>query len=467
MQRNVFFELEEDKQILDLKNKDGAPLWLFMRNSLFSVVSTTLFHDAAVATVRPFHSDMPKYLLKALWHNFRMFFKRKKVSVVFYTISREVLLDQKFFNQYTDDYAALIPDDSITIEHPPLDWKWKFPRHNNNLIFSGPWLALCSAWAKLSKQDSKAVHQLLAFAEERLTKICGLTLTDHQRQTIINETIYQMAQTKVYAKWLAGTVKRYGAKCIVMLGGSYPWYYYLNKEFKDKHILCADLQHGWISATNYVYNYAQSLVDHEDVVTAAPDYYLCYGSYWAEKSNIPHRSKISLGNPYRSNIIRNFSKREGNKIVLIGCARNTKGYLEMAQYLSEIFPNAEVLFRPHPTERYETEQMITSGEFNCKVDMGGDLYTLLSETQVLISEISTVLFESIGLVDNIFVWQTEFSSHVFPDKLFATFTSKEELVELIRGKTDYEVDANAIWDAEWKENFLTFYRDIVLKNDKI
>ena len=55
MQRNVFFELEEDKQILDLKNKDGAPLWLFMRNSLFSVVSTTLFHDAAVATVRPFH----------------------------------------------------------------------------------------------------------------------------------------------------------------------------------------------------------------------------------------------------------------------------------------------------------------------------------------------------------------------------------------------------------------------------
>lgn len=466
MHNSVFFQIEEDKKILDFQNKDGAPLWLFMRNSFFGVVSSIMFKGESVATARPLNSEMPKYLLKAMWHNFRMFFKRKKVSTVFYTISREVLIDQKFFNQYTDDYAALIPDDNITIEHPPLDWKWKYPRHNENLIFSGPWLSICSALAKFSKADQESVCQLLAFAEERLRQVCGITLTQQQREDIISSTLYHLGQTKYYAKWLAGTVKRYGAKCIVMLGGSYPWYYYLNKAFKEKKIICADLQHGWISSTNYVYNYAPSLIDHEGVKTAAPEYYLCYGNYWTEKSNIPYRDKISMGNPYRSNTVQNFSKRNGNKVVLIGCAHNTKDYLDLAQYLTAVCKDAEVIFRPHPTERFEAQKIVESSALSCKVDMGGDLYALLEETQVLISEVSTVLFESIGLVDNIFVWRTDHSNSIFPDNLFAGFTNKEELLALLQKNTKHALDAEAIWDSRWKENFLSFYRDTILKHEK-
>lgn len=466
MQNNVFYQIEEDKRILEFKNKDGAPLWLFMRTNFFNVISTILFRDEAVLTARPMDAQMPKYLLKAMWHNFRMCFKRKKASVVFYTISREVLIDRKFFNQYTDDYAALIPDDNITIEHPPLDWKWKYPRHNENLIFSGPWLSICSALAKFVKDDQKTVHQLMAFAEERLLQVSGITLTQEQRERIISTTIYQMGQTKYYAKWLSRKVKNYGAKCIVMLGGSYSWYYYLNKSFKDKDILCADLQHGWISVANYVYNYAPDLLDDESVKIAAPEYFLCYGNYWAEKSNIPYREKITIGNPYRSNTVQNYTKGNGNKIVLIGCARNTKDYLELAQYLTTVCKDAEVIFRPHPTERFEAQKIVEASSLSCKVDMGGDLYALLGETQILISEVSTVLFESIGLVDNIFVWRTEHSNCVFPDTLFAGFATKEELLTLIQKKTEHELDVDAIWDPQWKENFLSFYRSTILKDGK-
>ena len=466
MQRNIFFEIERDNKILEYKGSDGAPLWLFMRNSLFNLLSTIVFHDAAVQQARPYNAQMLQYMAKAMWHNFRMFFARKKASVVFYTISREVVVNQKFFNQYTDDYASLIPEDSITIEHPPLDWKWKFPRHNNKLIFSGPWLTVCSLWAKFFKQDAEKIHLLMACVKERVEQICGVTLTDEQCQSIIAETMYLQGQTKVYAKWLVRAVKRYGAKCIVMLGGSYPWYYYLNKEFKDHNIISADLQHGWISATNYVYNYDQSLVTNPGVITAAPDYYLCYGNYWAEKTNIPYKDKIAFGNPYRSNTIRNFQKQEGNKIVLIGCSRNTSAYLELAEHLKGACAGAEIIFRPHPTERLETQKLMESGKYSCQIDMGSDLYTLLSQTRILISEISTVLFESIGLIDNIFVWKTEYSNHLFPDNLFAGFATKEELLALVQDQPSHEVTADDIWDPAWKENFMRFYQERILQQEK-
>lgn len=80
------------------------------------------------------------------------------------------------------------------------------------------------------------------------------------------------------------------------------------------------------------------------------------------------------------------------------------------------------------------EQYIKDQGVAINIDSNVEVYDTLKESEIIISEISTVLFEAVGIVKRILVWQTEYSKKYFPNPPFETFENDEELVELIGSK---------------------------------
>ena len=454
MSGNILFRVEQDPAILDFKNKDGVPLWLFMRNFAYETAGCHVFHDEPVRVTRSSGLGVGKYIARAMLHNMGMQLKKKKAETVFYTISREVLIEGKYYNQYTDAYSELVPENNISIVHPPLDWKWKKPRYNDNVLYSGPNQLFAAVFASLKKTRGVDVWPLMEYVAEKMKQELDVTLTDPEKEQLVRNTCYEMHKTKYHAKWLARQCRSRRTKLIVMLGGSYPWYYYLNDMLKNSGVKTADLQHGWISGTNRVYNYHENLLKDPCVQRGAPDYFLTYGQWWGGQTNIPHGKTMVVGNPYREWTLQNFTEKERDKIVLIGCSNNTRKYLELASGLQKAVGDAcQVIFRPHPTERLETQKIMDEGLCVCEVDYGRNLHELLAETKVLLTEISTVLFESIGMVEKILVWKTQTSEYMFPDSPFDGFTDLESLVAQVSAEGSAKVGPEEFWDKNWKENF--------------
>jgi len=93
------------------------------------------------------------------------------------------------------------------------------------------------------------------------------------------------------------------------------------------------------------------------------------------------------------------------------------------------------------------------------LDKNADLYASLRTAHVLISEISTGLFEAAGLADRIFLWDTPKSRFSFPRHPFQSFSSASMLLDLLNDETAGQLPASeleAIWAPSWRDNYLGF-----------
>lgn len=454
----VLLEIENDKSILDFKNKKSIPIWLFMRNFFYEELSAIVNKDFPTQVSRKNGLKFVSYLFKSLFFNV---FKapKNKVDVIFYTISRETKVDGLFYNQYTDDYAGLFGTKAISVQHPPLDWSWKFPRTNNRVVFSAPNLAFSSLIAKIkSRKVDSLVQATFDFAAKRAESLFGVVFNQKTKESILRNTVYEMTRMHLHSKWIHRFSNKRNAKLVILLGGAYSWYYEINYRLKQSNIHTADLQHGIISTSNHVYNYGVSLIDNEYIRNGSPTYYLTYGEWWSTQTNVPFKQKISIGNIFREKQIRNFAKNRKNKIVFVGCNRKTKEYLGLARYVKQNCPNYDVVFRPHPTERYETSELCKKEDFLISVDYGIDLYSQLSETDILISELSTVLFEAIDLVDSIIVWDTPLSKYLSPNHPFTKFETKEDLLNVLMNINSAKKvsSTESVWKLDAINNFKKF-----------
>lgn len=455
------FEIENDPSILRFRNEYGDPIWMFMRYEvLYSIMSKYMFKTTIVHKSRPVGVNISTYMIKALLNNAHFQFRKKSAKVTFYATSRGVIKKGIYLNQYVDHLASLLQDDAVTIEHPPLDWKWYPKRLNNNVIYNAPNLVLSSAFIKVSHKDTEEIKKLISYVSRRVFDLFGFTLDKSDCDYIFKTTSYEMSRMVTHAKWILKQIRAYDSQLAIIVGGSYSRYIPIIRLLKSHGIKTADLQHGYITSTNPVYNYALALLGEDYINKAIPDYLLTYGEWWNNQSNLPYEKKIVIGNPFRKEMVNKFNRnKKRDKIVIIGCARNTLQYMELAEKLNSISNELEVVFRPHPTERYDTIQISNSSQAKFIVDYQTDLYQLLEETQVVISEISTVLFEAVGIVPRIIVWRTEFSKSILPECPFENFSVFSELIEIINSNMVEMPIENRFWNSNWESNFKQFIND--------
>lgn len=155
-----------------------------------------------------------------------------------------------------------------------------------------------------------------------------------------------------------------------------------------------------------------------------------------------------------------------NQILILGDGIETNLYLNLASEVLDMVgvKGMQVVFRPHPFEREKVKSMLLPK--GVQLDTHSDIYTSLNESCVVISELSTGLFEAVGLVEKVLLWETDKSRFAFPEIPFMSFSTMDELESILNDKHSVEkesstVPTNELWEPNWKQNYLRFVEGVV------
>lgn len=456
----LIFEIENDENLLSFRTEDRIPIYLMGKYYLLrDVIMCKALELSTSGNDRRVNKQAFRFVGKALCHNMLHKSDLRGKDIIFYTVCRPTVVDGKYFNRYTDYYTNLLKEHTGTIEQTAMDWTWPFPR-NNPVIFDGIEVIKERITGKnKSKKDLMAVHDFIEYFNERLEMISGLCLSDDECRIASERIALLISSIRDRAKWL-DRILPHNTKILISTGGSYPHYYPINKMLRERGILSADLQHGFITSTNLMYNYAPALANSEVVKEGSSDYFLTYGDWWNTQINGPSK-KVSIGNPYRDGCVNRIdSLKKGNRILLIGCEINTEQYIRLALELSKILPEYEVVFRPHPGEVKNTLRLMEEKNIDIQLDTIKELYESLDKTSVVVSEVSTVLFEAIGIVDDIIVLNTAYSQSYLPEHPFSLCNNAQDILKVIRNPQKNDYGKETFWAADWEHNYQKFLSDI-------
>lgn len=464
-ERNPYFIIEKKKEILTYKNKLGEPVWFYMRRFILELLDEKTVGKYLINDTREKKlSKILKYYVRSIIHNVSMSFHLQKSKVVFYSVYQAIYIDDHYVNKYSEPYVEAIDEYSLTIESPPLDWNWDKNRRNKNVIFSCPNLLLSDVKARLYaaiKQNNNSVESLLNYVSTRVEENLNIKLSDAEKQSIVHNTIKAMTRAQLHSKWIKRKCKEIEAKCLIMIGASYLWNSAIVRKLKNDGIKVADLQHGFIFKDNLVYDVSDDICMDEELRASTPDFFLSYGKWWNDQTNLPYAEKIPLGNPYRDEKMLTFEKKDNKNVVLvIGTGVNTDDHILLASKLKEkISEKFNVVFRPHPTERIYTKNKFAQNRCEVELDCDNDLYDMLAKTNILIAKSSTVLFEACGLVDKIIVWNDYPGQMFFEGDFFEHFDSFDELLQIIQRNSMVAPDFK-FWELNCIKNFMDFYNKI-------
>jgi hypothetical protein len=289
-----------------------------------------------------------------------------------------------------------------------------------------------------------------------------------QVQSLINSLASRISllpfATDAYANWFSKRGFKLLLKEDACYGGNGVPVIYAAKLNK---IPVAEYQHGAISKGHDGYNVADALLVNTSFHKVLPDYLLTYGKWWSNQTNMPIK-KIPIGNPHLTESTTGLAQANKCKdmILILGDGIETNLYLELASHIYGFVQNQglTVAFRPHPFERDRVRSMqLPRGVV---LDTQSDIYPSLIKSRVVISELSTGLFEAVGLSDMVLLWDTDKSRFAFPEIPFKSFSTIDELETLLKNDTPYDVGSNSIpaselWEPNWKQNYLRFVEGVI------
>ena len=115
------------------------------------------------------------------------------------------------------------------------------------------------------------------------------------------------------------------------------------------------------------------------------------------------------------------------------------------------------MLRPHPLERERVwSQFDETSSGAVVIDRTRDIYPTLSAAFAVVGEISTGLFEAIGLAERIYLWATQKARYACPTHPFVEFGDGAELAERLLAPTARaasSLDVESIWAPDWRGNY--------------
>lgn len=230
---------------------------------------------------------------------------------------------------------------------------------------------------------------------------------------------------------------------------------------KDAGIHVAEFQHGAIFPGHEAYNIGFDSTNQTLYGDLSPDSFLSYGKWWHNQMRIPNKI-VDIGNPHRDNMSKRTQEfRKKKQILILGDGLETEKYMSLARQINSLI-EYKVIFRPHPLERDKFERDFSDCAVD--IDLSPDIHSALAHTDVIISELSTGLFEAVGTVERIFIWKTKKSEAAFNNMPFETFKSVVELREKLSvAVVDFQNEYSnfSIWERGWLSNYKNFVDPII------
>lgn len=370
--------------------------------------------------------------------------------------------DSRWFNRFVDPFGDL-PSGQAVVMTDMFDWQWRTPRHNERIFYHAP----IQIGAVVAGRLPMPAHTR-RLAEETIELACS------RAKALIGWDIGAARQAS-FARWAARKISglpfRYGAYRRLMLkvgpklllGSSHCYGIHapLVAAARDLNIVTAEYQHGAISAGHDAYNFAPAIFASEAYRRTLPEYLLTYGAWWSAQVRAPVEC-VEIGYPARDDKLRSLKPaRSQAKIVLVlGDGIEFDFYLDLARAIARAMARQdfEVVLRPHPMERAAVVGRYGLSVDDVRIDVAPDIYKSLAHAHTVVSEMSTGLFEAVGLVKRIIMLDTAKAQFSFPQHPFATTASIEQTIEAIR-QTDeatMSIRTSDLWAPNWRESYGKF-----------
>ena len=464
-------ELENDPEILNFRcKKTNYLIWPLVRQEFLRCIITDLIYKTSPWFTTTITRDYTKILTglgRSVFHN--TFNRIEKNNTILIMASGDGLIKKNnlTFNRLSDYFAQCLESDTIVLEDL-FHWSYPSSRANNKILYTAPYNFSIAFKTRVNYnlRDINQASQLVEWLKNRAQKTLGWDLNEERTAFFINFIAYKTAQITIKRNFYQKLLQKHSTKLVLKEEGCYGHSSIFNRTAREMGIVVAEYQHGTISLGHDAYNSAPTLTESQSYRYSLPEYFLSYGDWWSKQIQLPIK-KITIGNPHRSEMLKLRKKPKLKKlsVLLIGDGVETKLHLALALAIANHLNSDWIVsFRPHPLEK-ESLKKITFSEFSkVLIDTNENIYDSFFEASVVLGEVSTALFEAVGLVSNVFIWDTPKARFYYPEYPFPKFTGISDLIpKLIKLKEGSvsDVEDELIWASNWQNNYLQFVKSFV------
>lgn len=465
--------IEDDSALMHFRcSATELPLWPQIRVALFRMMMSDLIYGVRLTGASNAAKSRPRAaaaMLRSLAYNAQQLRGERMRARI--CITAEGVADQwvdgQWFNRLSDHFVAARPADSLVLaDH--FEWRWPFPRHHGRLVLHAPWQAMNAVLGNMRVQADhrRQASELVQLVTDRAQRHVGWVLDSERRATLTTMLAHKTAsmpwQYGAYTKLLG----RIRPELLMVGAGCYGPAATLIAAAKSMGIRTAEYQHGAISAGHDAYNFAPAIRDSLVYRRTLPEHFLGYGKWWNDQINAPIQ-KWAIGNPHRAERLSGLGAHESaqNDLLILSDGIEFNLYLDLARSLRSHAKamGLRIVLRPHPLERTRVLQMSEAESAGLQIDSNTDLYQSLKTAQTVVSEVSTGLFEAVGIVRRILIWDTKKSRFGYPSHPFETFDSIDALLEKLTQRVDdireETLQSEYIWAENWRLNFNNFLAD--------
>ncbi len=373
------------------------------------------------------------------------------------------LLDGKWLNRLSDYFAFACSAETIVIEGH-FEWLWPSPRHNKRVMYHAPLQAVTTIMGRLQVRAAhrRSAEALLGVVFERAKRYFRWDPGVDRKQALVHRLIRKIAALPRQYHAYEALLSRVQPKVLIVEEACYGNVAALMAAGRRMGIVTAEYQHGGVSAGHDAYNFAPMIRESAEYRETLPQHFLGYGDWWNDQINAPV-AKTAVGNPHREAMLA--ETRAGNQskedILILSDGIDFPLYLDLAEQIAASVrkKGLRVVLRPHPLERSHVQSKYGDHIGEVLLDQNKDLYASLATTHVVISEISTGLFDAAGVADRIFLWDTPKARFTFPRHPFQSFDSASMFLDMLSDDTAGRLsasDLNAIWAPSWRDNYVGF-----------
>lgn len=466
-------QIENDKELIEITcSTTGLPIWPLIRVPVMrTIMSDWLYKSTPLSSTGSNVNfiKLARGAANSLIHNLSCETNNRT----------DVLIQSTGLGNYTSDglvkdrlvghFAGALPAQTLVYQDKPKE-SFQKQYSFNPVLHKTPRNIVNKLYSKLATRNRHIAlaQRVVDHAVENALNRLNYKFSSDAALSLSNSLAGHLAvlpyATDAYANWFS----RQGFKLLLKedacYGGSA---ISIIHAARLSGMTIAEYQHGAISKGHGGYNVADALVTSESFKTVLPDYLLTYGDWWSNQTNMPVR-KIAIGNPHLTETLSTLDSatHKKNQVLVLGDGIETELYLNLTSQILEVArgQGMAVVFRPHPFERDRVK--LSTLPAGVQLDIHSDIYPSLKESNVVISELSTGLFEAVGLVDKVLLWETDKSRFAFPEVPFRSFSSLSELEASLNGgdsdgKECSTVSAEELWMPNWKQNYLGFVEGVV------
>lgn len=467
---STVLEVEDTPEILEFRHPGSTDLlWPAVRQQFLRTILGDLLFGQPLVSAQPRHGigRAARPILRTAAHNALHRCRLRGEVLIAASGAGHVVQGGRWVNRLSDHFAAVSPRNTVVLEDL-FDMQWRHPRHNPRVLYRTPLqvASLIVGRARVGSRHRAAAREMVRFARDRAKRVLDWELGDEREVGLAAGLAQEMAQAPFARAAHARLLRRTGAKLLLKEEACYGGSALFNRVAREEGLVVAEYQHGVVSAGHDAYNVAPTLAASPAYRAGLPDYLLTYGTWWGRDASVPVK-RVAVGNPHRSEVIAGLQPpaSHAGRVVVLGDGIDTKRYLALAGELAAHLPaGMELLFRPHPMERRALAPVgALALPAGVALDGNSDILETLRTAEVVVCEISTGLFDAIGLTPRIFVWETPKAQFQLPEHPFGRFADARDLVRQLpepdAGRMT-TADVNEIWAPNWRDNYRAFLASV-------